>query len=90
MGNRTMFRNWNIRGGVNYLEHVNPHDYVRSGSAILRMEQVILKFREYGQTPSVYLFRLGLGPEMLVFTIISHFALKKEIKIHHITILKIF
>ena len=64
MGNRTMFRNWNIRGGVNYLEHVNPHDYVRSGSAILRMEQVILKFREYGQTPSVYLFRLGLGPEI--------------------------
>ena len=64
MGNRTMFRNWNIRGGVNYLEHVNPLDYVRSGSAILRMEQVILKFREYGQTPSVYLFRLGLGPEI--------------------------
>ena len=28
------------------------------------MEQVILKFREYGQTPSVYLFRLGLGPEI--------------------------
>jgi hypothetical protein len=59
-----MFRNWNIRGGVNYLEHVNPHDYVRNGRAISRMEQVILKFREYGQTPSVYLFRLGLGPEI--------------------------
>ena len=51
-------------GGVNYLEHVNPHDYVRNGRAISRMEQVILKFREYGQTPSVYLFRLGLGPEI--------------------------
>ena len=61
MGNRTMFRNWNIRGGVNYLEHASPHDYVRSGSAILHMEQVIEKYRKYGQTPNVYLFRTGLG-----------------------------
>ena len=51
-------------GGVNYLEHVNPPDYVHSGSAILRMEQVILKFREYGQTPSVYLFRAVLDSEI--------------------------
>ena len=28
------------------------------------MEKVIEKFREYGQTPSVYLFRLNLGPEI--------------------------
>ena len=60
MGNRTMFRNWNIRGGVNFLEHASPHDYLRDGIAISRMEKVIEKFREYGQTPNVYLFRLGL------------------------------
>lgn len=50
--------------GVNFLEHASPHDYLRGGSAISRMEQVILKFREYGQTPSVYLFRLGLDSEI--------------------------
>ena len=59
-----MFRNWNIRGGVNFLEHASQHYYKRDGNAISRMEEVILKFREYGQTPSVYLFRLGLGPEI--------------------------
>ena len=64
MGNRTMFRNWNIRGGVNFLEHVNPHNYERGGSAISRMKQVILKFREHKQTPTVYLFRTKLGPEI--------------------------
>ena len=64
MGNRTMFRNWNIRGGVNFLEHASPHDYLRDGIAISRMEKVIEKFREYGQTPSVYLFRTDLGPEI--------------------------
>lgn len=51
-------------GGVNYLEHVNPPDYLRDGIAISRMEQVIKKFIKYGQTPSVYLFRTGLGPEI--------------------------
>ncbi len=51
-------------GGVNFLEHASPHDYKRDGSAISHMEEVILKFREYGQTPSVYLFRVGLGPEI--------------------------
>lgn len=65
MGNWTMFRNWNIRGGgVNFLEHASPHDYKRGGSAISRMDQVILKFREHKQTPSVYLFRLGLDAEI--------------------------
>ena len=51
-------------GGVNYLEHASPHDYQRGGSAIFRMEQVIQKFREYEQTPSVYLFRIGLDVEI--------------------------
>jgi hypothetical protein len=51
-------------GGVNYLEHASPHDYQRGGSAIFRMEQVIQKFREYGQTPSVYLFRIGLDVQI--------------------------
>ena len=51
-------------GGVNYLEHVNPPDYLRDGIAISRMEKVIKKFREYGQTPSVYLFRLKLDPKI--------------------------
>ena len=51
-------------GGVNYLEHTSPHDYQRGGSAILRMEQVIQKFREYEQTPTVYLFRIGLNREI--------------------------
>ena len=59
-----MFRNWNIRGGVNYLEHVNPPDYKIGGIAISRMEKVIEKFREYGQTPSVYLFRAVLDSEI--------------------------
>ena len=51
-------------GGVNYLEHASPHDYQRGGSAIFRMEQVIQKFREYEQTPTVYLFRIGLDVEI--------------------------
>ena len=51
-------------GGVNFLEHASPHDYTRGGSAISRMEQVILKFREHKQTPTVYLFRTKLGPEI--------------------------
>jgi hypothetical protein len=51
-------------GGVNFLEHASPHGYERGGSAISHMEQVILKFREYGQTPNVYLFRTGLDPEI--------------------------
>lgn len=50
--------------GVNFLEHASPHDYKRDGSAISRMDQVILKFREHKQTPSVYLFRLGLDAEI--------------------------
>jgi len=51
-------------GGVNFLEHASPHDYERGKSAISHMEQVILKFREHKQTPSVYLFRTDLGPEI--------------------------
>ena len=35
-------------GGVNFLEHASPNDYQCGGSAILHMEQVIEKFREYG------------------------------------------
>jgi hypothetical protein len=53
----------NAMGG-NFLEHASPHDYKRGGSAISHMEQVILKFREHKQTPSVYLFTSGLGPEI--------------------------
>ena len=51
-------------GGVNFLEHASPHDYKHGGRAILRMDQVILKFREYGQTPSVYLFTFGLDSKI--------------------------
>ncbi len=51
-------------GGVNFLEHAGPLDYSRGGSAISRMEQVIEKFREYGQTPIVYLFRNNLDSEI--------------------------
>ena len=51
-------------GGVNFLEHASPHDYTRGGSAISRMEQVILKFIEHKQTPNVYLFRTKLGPKI--------------------------
>jgi hypothetical protein len=39
-------------------------DYEQGGSAISRMEQVIKKFREYGQTPNVYLFRIGLDSKI--------------------------
>ena len=51
-------------GGVNYLEHASPNDYLRGGRAISRMQQVILKFREYGQTPTVYLFRNNLDSKI--------------------------
>ena len=51
-------------GGVNYLEHASPHDYQRGGSAISRIEQVIQKFREYEQTPIVYLFKNKLNSEI--------------------------
>lgn len=51
-------------GGVNYLEHATPHDFQRYGSSIIRMEKVIEKFRKYGQTPTVYLFRQNLNSEI--------------------------
>jgi hypothetical protein len=59
-----MFRNWNIRGGVNFLEHATPHDYLRGRRAILHINQIILKFKEHKQTPNVYLFRTKLGREI--------------------------
>lgn len=53
-----------ISGGGNFLEHASPHDYELGGSAISHMEEVICKFRKYGQTQSVYLFRTELGPNI--------------------------
>jgi hypothetical protein len=51
-------------GGVNYLEHASPNDYQRGGSAILHMQKIIHKFRENGQTPTIYLFRGRLDVEI--------------------------
>jgi len=54
-------KTFNSHEGINYLEHATPTSMERT---ILHINQVILKFIEHKQTPTVYLFRTKLSPEI--------------------------
>jgi len=68
-------------GGINYLEHAIPTEFVKkNGESIKRMEEVIKQFIKHDYIPFVYLFVSTASMNDLenIFTILNKFELIKK------------